>query len=51
MADLRRRDHQYQIPLVGFSATFSRNDMMALSDVYEEIVYHREVREMLEEGW
>lgn len=39
------------VPIVGFSATFSRHDTLALSAVFEEIVFHRDVGYMLEEGW
>ncbi|ORX36359.1 P-loop containing nucleoside triphosphate hydrolase protein [Kockovaella imperatae] len=48
---IESRDHERTVPIVGFTATFSRNDHMALSDVYQQIVYHREVQLMLEEGW
>ncbi|KAL7419799.1 putative ATP-dependent helicase IRC3 [Cryptotrichosporon argae] len=43
--------HVYSVPVVGFSATFSRHDQLALSAVFEEIVYHRELAAMLDEGW
>jgi ATP-dependent helicase IRC3 len=39
------------VPIVGFSATFSRHDTLALSAAFEEIVFHRDVGSMLEEGW
>ncbi|GMK56632.1 hypothetical protein CspeluHIS016_0304720 [Cutaneotrichosporon spelunceum] len=39
------------VPIVGFSATFSRHDTLALSAAFEEIVFHRDVGNMLEEGW
>lgn len=44
-------DHGQEVPIIGFSATFSRHDQLALSAVYEEIVFHREVSQMLEAGW
>ncbi|KZT30598.1 P-loop containing nucleoside triphosphate hydrolase protein [Neolentinus lepideus HHB14362 ss-1] len=39
------------IPIIGFSATFSRHDGVALGSVYERIVYHRSFLEMMEEQW
>ncbi|BEJ13358.1 hypothetical protein CspHIS471_0305320 [Cutaneotrichosporon sp. HIS471] len=44
-------DQSPQVPIVGFSATFSRHDTLALSAAFEEIVFHRDVGDMLEEGW
>ncbi|KAL1410248.1 putative ATP-dependent helicase IRC3 [Vanrija albida] len=46
-----RFDHGHKVPVVGFSATFSRHDQLALSAVFEEIVFHRGVEHMLSEGW
>jgi len=40
-----------QVPIIGFSATFSRHDRLALSAVFEEIVYHYELRDMIRAGW
>ncbi|KAH8930105.1 P-loop containing nucleoside triphosphate hydrolase protein [Atractiella rhizophila] len=39
------------VPIVGFSATFSRNDGLALSSVFERIVFHKNLVEMVKEGW
>ncbi|OCF58150.1 hypothetical protein L486_04180 [Kwoniella mangroviensis CBS 10435] len=39
------------VPIIGFSATFSRPDQLALSAVFEKIVFHRGISEMLEDGW
>jgi ATP-dependent helicase IRC3 len=39
------------VPIIGFTATFSRHDDLALSQVFEEIVFHRDVVDMLEAGW
>jgi len=39
------------IPIVGFSATFSRHDGLALGSVFERIVYHRDFLEMIDEKW
>lgn len=37
--------------IIGFTATFSRHDQLALSAVFEEIVYHQDVWDMLQAGW
>ncbi|VDB99642.1 unnamed protein product [Peniophora sp. CBMAI 1063] len=39
------------IPIFGFSATFSRHDGLALGSVFEQIVYHRDFLEMIKEQW
>ncbi|WFD43978.1 Putative ATP-dependent helicase IRC3 [Malassezia psittaci] len=39
-----------KIPIIGFSATFSRHDGIALSRVFEEIVYHKDFMAMMEEN-
>jgi len=39
------------VPIIGFSATFSRHDGLALGSVFEKIVYHRDVLEMIKEQW
>lgn len=39
------------VPIIGFTATFSRHDQLALSRVFQEIVYHQDVIDMLEAGW
>lgn len=41
----------HAVPIVGFSATFSRHDGMALGTVYEEIVYHKDFLAMMDEKW
>nr|ODN98589.1 DEAD box family helicase [Cryptococcus depauperatus CBS 7855] len=46
-----RHDHGHHVPIIGFSATFSRSDHLALSSVFEEIVYHQEISTMLKDGW
>lgn len=43
--------HDNKVPIIGFSATFSRPDQLALSAVFQKIVFHREVTHMLDEGW
>lgn len=37
--------------ILGFTATFSRHDQLALNTVFEEIVYHQDVWDMLQAGW
>jgi ATP-dependent helicase IRC3 len=44
-------EHDHRVPIIGFSATFSRHDSLALSTVFEEIVYHRDFLEMMAEEW
>ncbi|TFK77148.1 P-loop containing nucleoside triphosphate hydrolase protein [Pluteus cervinus] len=41
----------HTIPVIGFSATFSRHDGLALGSVFEQIVYHRDFLEMMKENW
>ncbi|KAF9457448.1 P-loop containing nucleoside triphosphate hydrolase protein [Collybia nuda] len=41
----------HKIPIIGFSATFSRHDGLALGSVFERIVYHRDFLEMIREQW
>ena len=43
--------HAAAVPIIGFTATFSRHDALALSQVFEEIVYHQDVIDMLDAGW
>lgn len=50
-ADTTLEPHANEVPIVGFSATFSRPDQLALNLVFEEIVFHQEVSHMLREGW
>lgn len=42
---------QRRIPIIGFSATFSRHDGLALGRVFDRIVYHRDFLEMIDEQW
>ncbi|KAH6917519.1 DEAD box family helicase [Coprinopsis sp. MPI-PUGE-AT-0042] len=44
-------EHDHRVPIIGFSATFSRHDGLALGSVFEEIVYHRDFLEMMAEEW
>lgn len=41
----------HPIPIIGFSATFSRHDGLALGSVFQEIVYHRDFLQMIKEQW
>lgn len=38
-------------PIIGFSATFSRHDGLSLGSVFEEIVFHRDVLDLIDEKW
>lgn len=56
--DIRHPDPDYMppvvpksIPIIGFSATFSRHDGLALGSVFERLVYHRDVLQMIDEDW
>ncbi|PPQ82057.1 hypothetical protein CVT25_014598 [Psilocybe cyanescens] len=42
---------EHRVPIIGFSATFGRHDGLALGSVFERIVYHRELSEMMLEEW
>lgn len=44
-------DIQDRIPIVGFSATFSRHDGLALGKVFDRIVFHKDFLEMIGEKW
>ncbi|KDQ63526.1 hypothetical protein JAAARDRAFT_120193 [Jaapia argillacea MUCL 33604] len=41
----------HKVPIIGFSATFSRHDGLALGSVFDRIVYHRGFLEMIKEQW
>ncbi|CAA7258701.1 unnamed protein product [Cyclocybe aegerita] len=41
----------HKVPVIGFSATFGRHDGVALSSVFESIVYHQDFLEMIKEQW
>ncbi|KAH8835713.1 P-loop containing nucleoside triphosphate hydrolase protein [Flagelloscypha sp. PMI_526] len=43
--------HDNQVPIFGFSATFSRHDGISLGSVFEQIVYHRDFLQMIKEDW
>ncbi|KAF8168154.1 P-loop containing nucleoside triphosphate hydrolase protein [Crassisporium funariophilum] len=46
-----KEDLPHKIPIIGFSATFSRHDGLALGSIFERIVYHRDFLEMIKEQW
>jgi ATP-dependent helicase IRC3 len=39
------------VPIIGFSATFSRHDGISLGAVFDEIVYHKDILDLIEEEW
>jgi ATP-dependent helicase IRC3 len=41
----------HDVPIIGFSATFSRHDGLSLGSVFQEIVYHRDFLTMIREQW
>ena len=41
----------HSVPIIGFSATFSRHDGLALGSVFDQIVYHRDFLDMIKEQW
>ncbi|KAJ3551331.1 hypothetical protein NM688_g4763 [Phlebia brevispora] len=41
----------HKIPILGFSATFSRHDGLALGSVFEQIVYHQDFLQMIKDQW
>ena len=41
----------YKIPILGFSATFSRHDGLALGSVFEKLVYHEDFLQMIKDQW
>ncbi|TCD69925.1 hypothetical protein EIP91_005749 [Steccherinum ochraceum] len=45
------KDSTCSVPIIGFSATFSRHDGLALRSVYESIVYHQDFMEMMKDNW
>ncbi|KAJ7125631.1 P-loop containing nucleoside triphosphate hydrolase protein [Mycena crocata] len=49
--DFKPPNLAHKIPIIGFSATFSRHDGLALGSVFDRIVYHRDFLEMIKEQW
>lgn len=44
-------DKNFSVPIIGFSATFSRHDGVSLGRVFEEIVFHKDFLDMIDEQW
>ena len=42
---------KHSVPIIGFSATFSRHDGLALGSVFDQIVYHQDFLGMIKEQW
>lgn len=42
-------DHGYRVPIVGFSATFARTDERELAWVFQEVVYHLGLDELVKQ--
>jgi superfamily II DNA or RNA helicase len=39
------------VPIIGFSATFGRHDGLALGAIFDHIVYHHEISDMIRDKW
>ncbi|UZJ56303.1 hypothetical protein CBS101457_005623 [Exobasidium rhododendri] len=39
------------VPIIGFSATFSRHDGLSLGSVFEEIVFHKDILDLIDEAF
>lgn len=39
------------VPIFGFTATFSRNDRLVLGDVFQCVAYHKDLGDMVQEGY
>ena len=50
-ANLTAAPTNCNVPIIGFSATFSRHDGLALGSVFDRIVYHRDFLDMIREEW
>ncbi|RXK37471.1 hypothetical protein M231_05294 [Tremella mesenterica] len=51
ISPITSQSHGSKVPIIGFSATFSRHDQLALRAVFENIVFHTEISSMLQDGW
>ena len=49
--DFKPPELPHRIPIIGFSATFSRHDGVALGSIFQRIVYHRDFLDMIKEQW
>ncbi|MFQ5915891.1 MAG: DEAD/DEAH box helicase family protein, partial [Nitrospinota bacterium] len=47
----RERPRNQDLLLVGFTATPRRGDHVGLEEVFDEIVYHRSIKEMIRQGY
>ena len=50
-ANLVASPTKHSVPIIGFSATFSRHDGLALGSVFDRIVYHRDFLDMIKDQW
>ena len=41
----------HKIPIIGFSATFSRHDGLSLGSIFQRIVYHKDFLDMIKDEW
>jgi ATP-dependent helicase IRC3 len=39
------------VPIIGFSATFGRHDGLALGAIFDHIIYHHDVSDMIKDKW
>lgn len=44
-------DGRVMVPVLGFTATFGRQDGLALGRVFQVVAWHGDWLEMIEEGW
>lgn len=44
-------EKECNVPIIGFSATFTRHDGVSLGQVFEEIVFHKDFLDMIDEQW
>ncbi|PWZ01728.1 P-loop containing nucleoside triphosphate hydrolase protein [Testicularia cyperi] len=51
VAEMGTTTNQPAVPIVGFSATFSRHDGLALGKVFDRIVFHKDFLEMIRDKW
>ncbi|WFD34485.1 Putative ATP-dependent helicase IRC3 [Malassezia cuniculi] len=51
MGEIKNAGFPLMVPIIGFSATFSRHDGRALGTIFDEIVFHRDFFEMIEDKW
>ncbi|KAI0752340.1 P-loop containing nucleoside triphosphate hydrolase protein [Daedaleopsis nitida] len=39
------------VPIFGFSGTFSRHDSRPLASVFQTVAYHKDLRDLIQDGW